>query len=71
MKPLFFKTVFLILIIGVVSFIIGSMSTKACDEKIYIISIHQKQIKKRCVETKANYSTEFPDFILTNSILRF
>lgn len=72
MKQVFFKAAFLIIAACFISAGIGVNTSNACDKKLCAKAC--LRIKKQSSETqikKSQKAIDYPDLILTNSILRF
>lgn len=68
----FIKPTFLFISILMVSTIIGTPSTNACDKKIVTKNcLPTKQAGPKKNQAAATETEVYTDFILTNSILRF
>jgi len=71
MKQVFFKSVFSAIAISGVATLIGT-TTNACDKNLVVKTcLVNKQVKKQDCSATTNEMTEYPDFILTNTLLRF
>jgi hypothetical protein len=72
MKQVLLKAVFLMTIVAFMSSGAGINDTNACDKKLCTkICLH---LKKQCVKAhieKTPATADYPDLILTNTILRF
>ncbi len=72
MKQFILKPAFLVVTILMVSTIIGTPSTNACDKKIVTKNgLLKKQTGQKKNQAAAAETEVYTDFILTNSILRF
>jgi hypothetical protein len=71
MKQVFYKTIFLLTILCVISGIIGTSNTNACDRMIFLRHCMRQQQKATEIKPAAPETEEYTDFILTSTILRF
>ncbi len=72
MKQFILKPAFILVVILVVSAIVGTTSTNACDKKIFTKNcLPRKQTVQKKHQAAAAETEVYTDFILTNSILRF
>lgn len=69
MKQSFFKPVFLILALSMVSAMVGA-GTNACDKTLVTKDCFRQQAAKQ-KKAPVKETAVYTDFILTNSILRF
>ena len=72
MKQVFYKTAFLITVACFISAGVGVNTSNACDKKLCTkVGLRIKKQSSKTQIEKSQKATEYPDLILTNSILRF